>query len=98
MVLTGFSLMAYEASRLSAKADPWHHFWFCLGVAGAVSGFLCGLLTLGIYEVQRRRAPMHPASPVEEVSTLITPRGRLVREVVREYDPGPGPQSSDSER
>jgi hypothetical protein len=93
MVVSGFSLMAYEKSVLSSMADQWHHFWFCLGVVGAAGGFLFGVATLLVYEVQRRRIPS------EQSPTVITSgQGRLRREIetVREYEPGPESKGPDA--
>jgi hypothetical protein len=90
--LMGFGLITYERTGLSERADPWHHFWFVLGVAGIALSLSFCLWACFLFARQRwieMRTP-HDVTPAREV------QGPLLREIVREYGSDSEPISRDA--
>jgi hypothetical protein len=81
--LMGFGLITFEATRFGEKADPWHHFWFVLGIAGiglsvAFAAWACWLFGHQRW-IERR-------SDESDQPREVTEGTALVEEVIRRFD------------
>jgi hypothetical protein len=69
LAVMGFGLMGYEGTRFGDGADPWRHFWFCLGVGivGVAIGVTVASVVLFIKE-QRHPQEQELASMEQSTS------------------------------
>ena len=80
-LLAGFGLMGYEGARFGEHADPWHHFWFDLGVGFIGLALVLVIASVVLFVREMRRPPGGEQELTGPTRIVPTPAPRLAEEV-----------------
>jgi hypothetical protein len=84
-LLAGFGLMGYEGTRFGEHADPWHHYWFDLGVGfiGLALVLVVASVSMFVRDVRRESNGEHELTGRKQFTSRSSaaPAGEIEEEV-----------------